>query len=243
MLPDSSPPLVGREKLDHHMPLTRYFLAAIVAGLLAGLAFGLLQEWRVVPLILEAEVIEHASSAHTHEAAENWAPSSRLERSFYTILTSMLIGVGYTALLTGTSLLAGPAITKNNSLIWGLCGFLAFSLAPAVGLPPELPGMPSAPLQGRQVWWVATVLLTAIGLWLIATKPKTFAPMAGGLILLTPHLIGAPTVQNSTSSIPPHLASTFMANSLATQLLFWVLIGYLTGVATHYFIGDERDHG
>jgi cobalt transporter subunit CbtA len=225
------------------MPLTRYFLAAILAGLLSGLAFGLLQEWRIVPLILEAEVIEHATSPHAHDAAAAWAPRSRLERSFFTVLTAMLLGVGYSALLIGASFLAGPVITKTNWLIWGLCGFLALSLAPAIGQPPELPGMASAPLQARQFWWIATVLLTATGLWLIATKPKYLAPTAGGVMLAIPHIIGAPSAQNTTSGIPAHLASAFAANSIATQLLFWCLIGYLTYAATDYCTGDERDHG
>jgi hypothetical protein len=33
--------------------------------------------------------------------------------------------------------------------------------APAIGLPPELPGIEAAALQSRQLWWVATAVATA----------------------------------------------------------------------------------
>jgi cobalt transporter subunit CbtA len=216
-----------------NMSLKRLFTVAIFAGLLAGFVFGALQEWRTVPLIQAAEHFE-ANHAHT---------MSVVERAFYSTLTAMLSGVGFAALLLGTSLLAGPEITKKNSLIWGLCGFLAVSLAPAIGLAPELPGMPSAPLDAKRFWWLATVAATACGLWLILVRPKPIAPLVGLGLLLAPHLVGAPIPPTTVSAVPAHLASSFAANSLALNLIFWSLIGYLCAAALEYGKGDERDHG
>ena len=49
-------------------------------------------------------------------------------------------------LLAAVSLVSGLAITRRNGIVWGLCGFIAVSLAPAAGLAPELPGMPAGDL-------------------------------------------------------------------------------------------------
>ena len=38
----------------------RIFFAAVLSGLAAGLAMSAVQQWRVAPLILEAEVYENA---------------------------------------------------------------------------------------------------------------------------------------------------------------------------------------
>jgi Probable cobalt transporter subunit (CbtA) len=46
----------------------------------------------------------------------------------------------------------------------GLGGFVAFNLASALGLPPDLPGTEVASLEARQIWWLATVVLTRVGL-------------------------------------------------------------------------------
>ena len=47
----------------------RLFFAVLLAGLISGAAMAALQQWRVVPLILEAETYENAApAAHTHEA-------------------------------------------------------------------------------------------------------------------------------------------------------------------------------
>jgi predicted cobalt transporter CbtA len=45
---------------------------------------------------------------------------------------------------------SGHDLDARRGLLWGLGGFAALHLAPAVGLPPELPGMASADLAARQ---------------------------------------------------------------------------------------------
>ena len=51
-----------------------------------------------------------------------------------------------------------------------MAGFAVFMLAPSLGLPPELPGMPAAELGPRQVWWLLTAAATAAGLALLAFR-------------------------------------------------------------------------
>jgi hypothetical protein len=55
-------------------------------------------------------------------------------------------------------------VNWRQGLIWGLGGFVAFNLASALGLPPDLPGTEVASLEARQIWWLATVVLTSVGL-------------------------------------------------------------------------------
>ena len=67
---------------------------------------------------------------------------------------------------------------------WGLAGFAAFTLAPNLGLPPELPAMPAADLLARQAWWIGTVVATAAGLALIVFGRSPWFAVLGIALLL-----------------------------------------------------------
>lgn len=227
----------------------RVLLAALLAGVAAGLLMGFIQHVRITPLILEAEKYENAGG-HDHAAAaestsqaataeapppaaevEAWAPEDGGERTFYTFLASLVTGAGLAAALAGVSLITGLRIDARNGLLWGLCAFLAFSLAPAAGLPPELPGMPAADLTIRQIWWVGTIVATAAGIYLIATRRETWAIVAAIVLIAIPHLIGAPQPASHESGVPAPLSAAFAANALASAAVFWCLIGVFLGLA------------
>ena len=56
----------------------RIFFAAVLAGLAAGLGYAALQQWKVAPLIAQAEVFDAAAPAahdHDHEATDAAAPA------------------------------------------------------------------------------------------------------------------------------------------------------------------------
>jgi cobalt transporter subunit CbtA len=221
----------------------RIFFAAVLSGLAAGLAMSALQQWRVAPLILEAEVYEtpaaegtpaeHAHDAGTpaHEHDENaWAPQDGPERIFYTVLANTLGCIGFAFLLAAVSVLSGIEITARNGVTWGIGGFVALQLAPALGLPPELPGMPAADLVARQVWWVATAIATGAGMLAIARLRNWTGLVVAAVLILAPHVIGAPQLDGEhASSVPAHLATEFAAASLATGALFWLIAGPLLG--------------
>jgi cobalt transporter subunit CbtA len=223
----------------------RIFFAAVLTGLAAGLAMSAVQQWRVAPLILEAEVYENAapeeaaaSAGHTHDAAtpaheqdeDAWAPQDGPERIFYTVLADVLASIGFAFLLAAVSVLSGIPITARNGVIWGLGGFLALQLAPAFGLPPELPGMPAADLAARQVWWIGTALATGVGMLAIAKLRNWTGIVIAAVLILAPHVIGAPQLAGEhASGVPAHLATAFAANSLATGALFWLIAGPLLG--------------
>ena len=225
----------------------RIFFAAVLSGLAAGLAMSAVQQWRVVPLILEAENYESGAADHTHEPgtpahshagelpdghvhdADAWAPQDGVERTFYTVLANTLGGIGFAFLLVAVSVLAGLPITARNGIIWGIGGFAAFQLAPAIGLPPELPGMAAAELGIRQAWWLGTALATGAGLIVLAKLRNWTGLGMAAVLVLAPHVIGAPAAPDDASVVPAHLATSFAANALATGALFWLLAGPLLG--------------
>jgi cobalt transporter subunit CbtA len=222
----------------------RVVLATLLAGIVAGLIMGAIQHVRLTPLIIEAESYEAASSpsSHDHSAADHsaaghdhgegaWTPASGWQRSLATLLTAAMSGAAFAAVLAGISLISGLPITRENGLIWGLCGFLAISLAPAAGLPPELPGMPTADLTARQVWWAGTILATGLGMVLLATRRETWTISLAIALIATPHILGAPHPIHTESQVPPTLAASFAANTLAANAIFWLLIGQFLAFA------------
>ena len=221
----------------------RVILAALLAGIAAGLIMGVIQHVRLTPLILEAETFEKAGHSHTPAEAnadEGWAPADGWQRSLATTATAAITGAAFALILAGISLVAGLPITRANGIFWGLCGFLAVTLAPSAGLPPELPGMAAADLAGRQIWWLGTIAATGAGLYLIATRSETWAIAAAILLIGLPHMIGAPMPGLDESAVPAHLAASFAANSIAANAIFWSLIGIFLGVAFNRYVPDAQ---
>jgi cobalt transporter subunit CbtA len=215
--------------------LGRVFLAAVLAGVVASFALSTVQHLRLTPLILAAERLEgstheHAAASPAAEERPAWAPADGLERTFYTVLTNLIVGVAFALALTGASLLLGVPITLSNGVLWGVAGFLVFSLSPSAGLPPELPGMPAAELTSRQLWWLATVAATAAGLALLTVKRQRPLVLLALVLLALPHVIGAPQPPEHASAVPAHLAAAFAANSIAVAAVFWVVLGLLIGL-------------
>jgi cobalt transporter subunit CbtA len=128
-------------------------------------------------------------------------------------------------------------------VLWGLAGFAVFTLAPGLGLPPELPAMPAADLGARQVWWVATVLATGIGLWLIAFRGTVALSLVGLALIVVPHIIGAPQPESHESPIPEGLHHQFVVAVTVTNLIFWVALGGIVGLVRQRFLGQPAVSG
>jgi cobalt transporter subunit CbtA len=234
--------------------LRRILLIALIAGAAGGLVASALQITRLTPLILAAETYETAVPAeHTHGAhtqgdgahphsGPEWKPSEGGERLAFTVLFNLLAGFGFALLLNAGLTLrraAGHGPTIVTGAAWGLAGFASFALAPALGLPPELPGMPAADLLPRQIWWIGTAGATAVGIGLLAAAAGTGARRGrmsglvgaalGVALIAAPHVIGAPQAAAEASAVPASLAVRFAVSSLATAALFWLVLGGLSG--------------
>jgi cobalt transporter subunit CbtA len=176
------------------------------------------------------DVTTAAPQGQGHEhGAEAWEPANGFERTAYTALFNVLDWIGFGLMLIGLLVLLGRPVTWREGFLWGLGGFAAFVIAPGLGLPPELPGIPAAPLTPRQIWWVATVAVTATALWLIVFRPGPLWAALAILLLAAPHVIGAPQLAAVVTNVPEHLSHRFVVAVTLTTLLSWALLGGLSG--------------
>ncbi|MFK8250474.1 CbtA family protein [Ancylobacter terrae] len=234
---------------------TILFVAAL-AGIGSGVVVAGIHLVAAVPLILQAETYEAAGEAapHTHDAApapthdtaapahdhgdEGWSPADGLERNGLTVIFMVLTGFGYALLLVAASELAGGLRDWRHGLFWGLAGFAAFTLAPNLGLPPELPAMPAADLAARQLWWAGTAAATAAGIALMVLPRSALFAALGVVLILVPHVIGAPQPDSFESPIPEGLYHSFVVASVASSFVFWVLLGALAGALRPRFAAE-----
>lgn len=220
-------------------------LTAAAAGLAAGLVTAALQQVTTTPIILAAEAYEvaapgghsHAaadgaavSAAHSHAHAEAvWAPADGVERTLYTSIATVVTAIGFGLALVAAMVLSNRRIDGWTGLAFGAAGFAAVALAPALGLPPEMPGNAVADLNARQLWWAFTVAATASGLAaLLLTRNPVLR--AGGVVLMAlPHFVGAPQPAGYSSAAPAELAAHFAAASLVVSAVFWAVLGVAVG--------------
>ncbi len=221
--------------IDHPLMamIARVLTAALFAGFVAGIIVSMAQAWQTQPLIGSAELLEAVDAAHAvaddHEA-EAWSPTDGLERWIWTISSNVLIGVGFACVLAAAMTLSGRPATAREGVLWGLAGFAVFSVAPALGAPPVLPGMETAPLQDRKIWWIGTTMVSAAGLWLVALVQVRWINVLGVLLLALPHLVGAPAlVLGQKETLPPQLAAQFAVATLFVSGLFWTALGATLG--------------
>ena len=232
------------------MIFSRIVYSSIALGIVAGLLLTVLQIAFLNPIMFAAERYElettrtaaqsdDGHSAHDHAHAhdeQTWTPADGLQRTFYTLLANLFASTGFAAMLLAlmclSRLTSEGNISWSQGSLWGLAGFTALFLAPAIGLPPEIPGMTAAALEHRQIWWALCALSVVIGLGIFA-----FAPMrvkaSGLLFLIIPYLVGAPQVDTPLFRHPdPSVVQTlvdlhrqFILGSVVANLVFWLVLG------------------
>ncbi len=228
--------------------------SAFGAALAICVGISVLQAFTTEPLILHAEEFEGAAphdhaaapapqatggwmAAQAHEAAaqeagvageeeeEEWGPADGFERTFYTVLANLVIGFGVSLMLLSLMVLRGGPIDVWSGLLWGVAAFFAVSLLPSLGLPPELPGTPAAEIGSRQAWWLATAIASAGGLALIVFGRQWWWLALGAVLIVAPHVIGAPEPPSHDVSYPGALAGEFVIASLVVSAAMWAVAG------------------
>ena len=229
----------------------RLLSGALTAGIGAGLVAALLHFVFVQELILLGERYEmgeivhfaqdvthdHDATAENHDAHDDGhdhghGETSTLTRNALTVFFTVALYVAYGLLLIAGFVIAaqfgiqpGPA----QGALWGLAGFAAFQLSPAMGLAPELPGTLAADIGARQVWWWGTLVATGLAAVLLAYGRSVVFAALGGVLLLAPHLIGAPVIDGFHSPAPAELGALFSARVLGVGLVSWLALGWLAG--------------
>jgi cobalt transporter subunit CbtA len=213
--------------------------SAVFAGVAAGVLAAVLQILLVVPLIMEAELYE--SGQRVHFAVDGATQSVRgapsvWDEPFRHIYTIGFSAVTFTAyaffLVAGFALAtrAGHEMTVHSGMVWGLCGAFIVVIAPAVGMPPELPGAIGAEVGPRQVWYLACVACTLIGIVGIAFGNSGILAAAGMALIAAPHLIGAPHLDTYFGVAPSELASEFVARVIGVAAISWALLGLFAAI-------------
>lgn len=224
-------------------------LSSALVGLSVGLVVSIAQHFATVPLILEGEVYEKAAAeiavpmttTHAHQpkgheqSEETWAPADGVERTVFTVMANILTATGYALVLAGLFVLRGRPVGWHEGLLWGLCGFLVVTVAPGLGLSPELPGVQAAPVLERQVWWIGTAAATAVGIALLAFRSSPWAAAVALVLFAVPHLIGAPRLADQHSVVPEALSHQFVVAVTLTSLVSWALLGWLSAVLYRRF--------
>ncbi|OHV90448.1 CbtA family protein [Mesorhizobium sp. ORS 3428] len=168
---------------------------------------------------------------------EGWAPADGFERFAFNVVANIVTGIGFGLILVAASEFAGGIGNWRQGIFWGLAGFAVFTLAPGLGLPPELPAMPSAELLPRQIWWISTVAATAVGLGLIAFRKSLPLAILGVALIVAPHIVGAPQPESFETPIPEGLHHQFVVAVTLTDLVFWLVLGAAVGVVRGRFTG------
>ena len=222
---------------------TRLLTSALFAGAAAGLIAALLQLYFVQPVLLHAELYEGGDLVHFGSESANSAhpelPGFDAVRDGLSIIFTMLIYSGYAMVLVALMALAqtrGAVINARTGLIWGIAGFVAIHFAPGFTLAPEVPGVAAADVFVRQIWWYATVIAAAIAMWLIAFGGNWAAWGVAIVLLLVPHVIGAPEPDVITGPVPTESGAMFAARAYGVGMMAWVMLGGFAG----YFWSREE---
>jgi len=229
----------------------RIFLTALLAGFLSGSCISIIHEFTTTPIIFHAETFERKgiskeqivgidksmplSLSHNHKKMReiksmvtqpvpyDW------ERAFLSAISNIITGVGFSLILVACFSLCQAKIGGRQGVVWGMAGFGVVSLAPSLGLPPEIPGVFTANLGPRQMWWFICVGATASGLWMLIFRSGIFWIPFGFILIALPHLIGAPHPIQIGGLVPPEIASKFVSASLVTSAIFWLALGWISG--------------
>jgi cobalt transporter subunit CbtA len=164
------------------------------------------------------ETHEEAAGGHHHDENE-WKPEDGWQRTLFTFGANLVMGVGYAFVLVALYLLWREPRNVLTSALYGVAGFLVFFGAPALGLPPELPGTAAAELGIRQEWWSMRVL--------------------GIAIVIAPHFVPAPQPLVESSLAPAQLQSQFRVATTVCNAVFWLALGVASGVAFRKFVASE----
>ncbi len=164
-----------------------------------------------------------------HEHEHEWQPENGWQRTVFSLLANVTLAVGF-GLLVGAAMNAtGRAVNWQRGLLWGVAGYLVLFVAPALGLPPELPGSAAAPLQQRQLWWLFAVLASGGGLACLTLTRSWLIRGAGLALIVAPLLMHAPLPLHPHSSAPAALAHDFVRASALANALLWLVLSAAMG--------------
>lgn len=204
--------------------LYRIFAAAVAAGMIAAALISILQANTTGPMILMAETFELPPELYGPGGSEVDVGAA-IQRSIFTFLANAVTTIAFALILIVGLTFGETKPDRTKGLMIAAIGFASFSLAPAMGMPPKLPGMPVGDLELRQFWWISTALITLAGMVCLFVQKKIPLQVLGAVLLIAPHVWGAPLPDDMDSDVPATLAATFAANAIAMSAILWATLG------------------
>ena len=78
----------------------------------------------------------------------------------------------------------------------------------------------------RQIWWLGTAISSVIGLSLLVFPTSNGWRLAGLVLMIIPHAMGAPVPEAGTiGASPPELAAHFVMVALFASAVMWTILG------------------
>lgn len=225
---------------------TRIAVSALFAGTVAGLIASLLQLIFVQPILLHAELYETGELVHFGEetiSAFQDLGGIEIMRDTLSIVFTIMIYTAYAFILIAAIAYSeerGNKVDARQGIIWGIAGFISVHLAPGFSLAPEVPGVAAADVYARQFWWFPTVIAASVAMWLIAFSKNRMMWGLACILLIAPHIIGAPEPSVFEGPVPTELGALFAARAFGVGLAAWVLTGLFAGYFWHK--EGQRDH-
>ncbi len=216
---------------------SRILTSGLFAGAAAGLITALLQLYFVQPVLLHAELYEGGELVHFGADPVTAHPDlpglfAEPVRDGLSIVFTMLTYTGYALVMAALMSVAerqGHEISARTGLLWGLAGFITFHFAPGLSLAPEVPGVAAADVGARQIWWTITVAAAGVAMWLIAFGGNLVSYLIAALLLMAPHIIGAPEPESFSGPVPTEIGALFAARAFGVGMAAWVLLGSFAG--------------
>lgn len=225
---------------------TRYVLRGMVAGTIAGVAFGLFVALVGNPLIAYAETFE--SGSHGGGPVVSGAVTTAVG-ALGGVLFGMLLGAVVFGVVFYFFEPAIPGRGATKSYLLAAAGFLTVSGAPWLVLPPQPPGVEQTlPTGVRVTWYLAMMVVTAVACGLSGyavnrlrpTHSREIATVGAlvplGLVLVAAALAPANPV---AGPIPDGLASVFRTITGVGQVGLWLVMAS----AHAWLLQRDRDDG
>jgi cobalt transporter subunit CbtA len=253
------------------MIFQRLIWAALATAVVVGSVQTGVQRWQAAPLILAAEVYEaqkaeapkpvapavhvHSDAAaphehgHAHDVAKEWAPANGFERLGWTWVANSLHAFSMALLVfavMGVWLYRRGASVGSLALAgWvAAAGFVSLHLWPSLGMHAEVPGMESAPLHARQVWWVLAVGSAAGACAVAGFVRASWRWLVAVALLALPFLVGSPQLQgdalagfgSEAQAALEQLGGQFIWATTWVALSFWASMGVVGGFAFNRWV-------
>jgi len=226
----------------------RIAAAVLVSGVLAGALLTAVQQVQVSKIILQAEVYEEAAQAataaaghdhstetsairsheHDHEA-DAWEPANGVERTGYTVLANISMAIGFALFLAAAICVSGRQVGWRSGLLWGAAGYLVFSWRRRSVCRRKCRARRPRRCMTDNCGGCLAAGSTALGLGIFVYARHRLLKLLGLVLLLVPHLVGAPQPEVHASAAPESLALAFIQATAIANAVFWLALGGLTG--------------